>query len=355
MATALNNSPPTIPVASSPRLTGVSKIRALVVGFTLTAFGFILYFAAVVVRLICVLFPNHALLTAAHVLVWWSALPVVTGAAVALVDLYILMPKRRTRREVYWDPPANSDITVVLSAYNEEQSIGLAVRDFLSHPTVKRVIVINNNSKDRTSELAEQAGATVVLERRQGYGPTVYRALLEGSLCTDTELTLLCEGDCTFRAYDIDKFLAYMPHAEIVNGTRIVEQLREQRTQLTTFMYFGNFFAGKLLEAKHLGRGTFTDLGTTYKLCRNSALRRLLPLLESRINHEFNAHFMDVALEHGFAMLECPVSFHNRVGVSKGGNSSDWRAFVVGMRMIGGILIGWKMLAAKPPRTGATG
>ena len=30
----------------------------------------------------------------------------------------------------------------------------------------------------------------------------------------------------TYRAYDIDKFLAYAPHADIVNGTRIVEQLR---------------------------------------------------------------------------------------------------------------------------------
>jgi hypothetical protein len=36
--------------------------------------------------------------------------------------------------------------------------------------------------------------------------------------------------------------LQYRQHADIVNGTRIVEQLRDYRTQLTTFMYYGNFF-----------------------------------------------------------------------------------------------------------------
>jgi hypothetical protein len=159
--------------------------------------------------------------------------------------------------------------------------------------------------------------------------------------CTDTELTLLCEGDMTFRAYDIDKFLAYAPHAEIVNGTRISEQLRAHRTQLTTFMYYGNFFAGKLLELKHIGRGTFTDVGTTYKLCRNVTLERLLPLLNAGINLEFNAYFLDTALANGVSIVECPVTFHERVGVSKGGNASNRRALKVGLRMMSGIVFGW--------------
>ena len=145
----------------------------------------------------------------------------------------------------------------------------------------------------------------------------------------------------TFRAFDIDKFMSYIPHAEIVNGTRIVEQLRAQRTQLTSFMYYGNFFVGKLLEAKHLGKGTFTDVGTTYKLCRNSTLRVLLPLLNPAINLEFNAHFLDTALGGPIHIVECPITFHNRVGRSKGGNVSNRRAFAVGMRMIKGIVVGW--------------
>jgi hypothetical protein len=169
----------------------------------------------------------------------------------------------------------------------------------------------------------------------------VHRALREGVASADTELTLLCEGDRTFRAFDIDKFLAYIPHADIVNGTRIVEQLRSPATQLTTFMYYGNFFVGKLLEAKHLGMGTFTDVGTTYKLCRNAPLRELLPRLDAAINLEFNAYFLDTALALGVEIVECPITFYPRVGASKGGNTNDLRALKVGLRMIRGIVLGW--------------
>ena len=114
-----------------------------------------------------------------------------------------------------------------------------------------------------------------------------------------TELIVLCEGDMTFRAHDIDKLLAYASHADIVSGTRTVERLRQHNTQLTTFMYYGNLFVGKLLEAKHLGKSTITDVGTTYKLCRRSALLRLLPELDPTVNLGFNAHFLDLALRHG--------------------------------------------------------
>jgi glycosyltransferase involved in cell wall biosynthesis len=255
----------------------------------------------------------------------WSGCVVWAGAVLAALDLFILLPAKRHDRRVVWNPPANPRLTVVLTAYNDEESIGPAVRDFAAHPLVERVIVVDNSSSDATVREAERAGAVVVTEERRGYGWCVYRCLEEGCRQQDTELTLLCEGDMTFRAYDIDKFMSYIPHAEIINGTRIVEQLRERKTQLTTFMYYGNF----------------TDVGTTYKLCRNESLRRLLPLLNPAVNLEFNAHFLDVALHHGFHIVECPVTFHDRVGKSKGGNRSNWSAVKVGLGMIGGLIFGW--------------
>jgi hypothetical protein len=154
-------------------------------------------------------------------------------------------------------------------------------------------------------------------------------------------LIVLCEGDMTFRAKDLEKLLAYIDEADIVNGTRIVEQLREYSTQLSTFMYYGNFFVGKLLELKHLGRGTFTDVGTTYKLVRRGSLERLMPVLKPEINLEFNAHFLDTALAIGERVVECPITFHPRVGASKGGNTNNFRAFRVGLRMIAGLCFGW--------------
>ncbi len=286
---------------------------------------------------------NAEWLRSNEIVVWYSGVPIVLGCALAAIDFFILLPyKRRTGPLEIRPLNKNTPITVVLTAYNDEQSIGLAVRDFRSHAAVKRVIVVDNNSRDGTAEVARVAGAQVIVEPNAGYGHCVYRCLSEGAKFEDTPLVVLCEGDMTFRAMDIDKLLAYAPHADIVNGTRIVEQLRERRTQLTTFMYYGNFFVGKLLETKHIGKGTFTDVGTTYKLCWTSTLRRLLPALNPKINLTFNAYFLDTALANDLAIVECPITFFARVGASKGGNVSNGRALKVGMQMITGLLFGWK-------------
>jgi glycosyltransferase involved in cell wall biosynthesis len=277
--------------------------------------------------------------------VWYALLVgngslVLLGGVLGVLDVMVLLPRKRLH-DVMIRPPAVRFVTVVLTALNDEQSVGPAVDDFRAHPFVRRIIVVDNGSADNTAAVARDRGAIVIQEAQRGYGRCVYRALQEGLRYTDTELTLLCEADMTFRAFDIDKFLSYIPHADIVNGTRIVEQLRARRTQLTTFMYYGNFFVGKLLEAKHLGKGTFTDVGTTYKLCRNAALNTLMPRLNPAVNLEFNAHFLDMALDMPIQIVECPITFHARVGGSKGGNVNNRRAFAVGMRMIRGIVFGW--------------
>jgi len=275
-------------------------------------------------------------------LVWYSGVPLVAGSLLIAWDLFVHVRHLRTLKSVRHDPVTNRRLTVVLTAYNDERSIGGAVRDFRAHPLVERVIVISNNSKDRTMEVAEQAGAMVFNETRQGYGACVHRALREALQFQDTELTVLCEGDLTFRASDIEKFLAYIPHADIVNGSRIVEQLQDRNTQLSIYMHYGNLFAGKVLELKHLGMVSLTDVGTTYKVCRNSALRGLMPRLNPQINLEFNAYFLDSALKSGLGILECPISFHPRVGTSKGGNVNNRIATRLGLRMLFGIFVDWK-------------
>jgi hypothetical protein len=63
------------------------------------------------------------------------------------------------------------------------------------------------------------------------------------------------------------------------------------------------------------------------------------------INLEFNAHFLDTALGHLYSIVECPVTFHARIGESKGGNVNNLRALKVGLRMIWGLTFGWGMLA----------
>jgi hypothetical protein len=74
-------------------------------------------------------------------------------------NLVFLQPKRKLLKTVHYEPITNPELTVVLTAYNDELSIQDAVLDFKNHPNVKRVIVVSNNSKDRTIHFAEEAGA----------------------------------------------------------------------------------------------------------------------------------------------------------------------------------------------------
>ena len=327
----------------APARPAMVRFPAMMWGVLFIAAGLVNYVCGVLLaaarHLLAPWFPADQI---SRAMLWYGGMPVVGGILLIVFEIVALLPQKRRVAEVSYDVINNRRLTVVLTAYNDAESIAASVRDFASHPLVRRVLVIDNNSQDDTASRAAEAGAVVIVHAEPGYGQCVHRALREASAYSDTDLTLLCEGDCTFRAFDIDKFMAYVPHAEIVNGTRIVEQLRSPVTQLTTFMYYGNFAVGKLLELKHIGRGTLTDVGTTYKLVRNSALKALLPHLNREINLEFNAHFLDTALGLGIPLVECPVTFHLRVGESKGGNRSDWRAFTVGARMTAGILFGWK-------------
>ena len=66
-------------------------------------------------------------------------------------------------------------IKVIIPAFNEEKSIGHVIRDI---PTiVDEIIVVNNNSTDNTQEVAKEAGATVVFEKRKGYGCGIIRSV----------------------------------------------------------------------------------------------------------------------------------------------------------------------------------
>lgn len=338
-----------------------SNIPLFLFGILCILLGLTIYSFSIVFAIIRVAFHVGQLGTWNQIVVWCSYIPSSVGVLLAAADLALLLPrKRRLSRQHPLEPVNDRQVVVALTAYNDQASIAAAVEDFLNNPFVQRVIVVDNNSTDRTAELARKAGAYVVTETLPGYGRCVYRGLQEALAEPSVDLVVLCEGDMTFRANDLDKLLAFIDHADVVNGTRIVEQLREYSTQLSTFMYYGNFFVGKLLEAKHLGRGTFTDVGTTYKVLRRASLARLLPTLNPAINLEFNAHFLDTALSSGERVVECPITFHRRVGVSKGGNASNFRALKVGVRMISGLCFGWPSRLGQPavpapPAQGARG
>lgn len=318
------------------------KTLGVLTGVILILLGNFGFFIAAMLGVVhAIFYKNQFFFNFIHDLLWYSATPVVIGFALIALDIFFIVRNKRKNKCIKYLAINNPMITVVLTAYNDEESIGDAVRDFLSAPNVKRVLVISNNSVDNTMRNAEIAGALVFNETHQGYGACVYRALMEASRYDDCEAICLCEGDRTFRSYDIIKLIAYLPHADIVNGTRIVEQLQESSTQLSTFMHYGNFAVAKLLEFKYLGDVTLSDVGTTYKIIRRDILLKLLPKLSPNVNLEFNPYFLETAIYNSFSVIECPISFYPRVGKSKGGNQSNWIAMKLGLSMIFGILFGW--------------
>ena len=92
---------------------------------------------------------TQSLTPVAEWLVWYSGLPMVLGLTLALIDLVFLFEQKRPLRDYRDEPASNARVTVALTAYNDEESIGEAVRDFLTHQRVARVIVVSNNSADR--------------------------------------------------------------------------------------------------------------------------------------------------------------------------------------------------------------
>ncbi|MBL8755459.1 MAG: glycosyltransferase, partial [Planctomycetes bacterium] len=61
-------------------------------------------------------------------------------------------------------------VSLVIPAYNEEETIQKVVEEFRTEPHLDEIVVVDNNCKDRTAELAAAAGARVVQEGKPGYG-----------------------------------------------------------------------------------------------------------------------------------------------------------------------------------------
>ena len=118
-------------------------------------------------------------------------------------------------------------LTIVVPAYNEEETIAQVVGEFLGPECVDRVLVVDNNCADRTAELAREAGAEVIEESTPGYGSAI-RAGLDHAFATGADIVAITEADGSFRAQDVWKILHYLDDADMVLGTRTTRQMVDQ-------------------------------------------------------------------------------------------------------------------------------
>jgi glycosyltransferase involved in cell wall biosynthesis len=91
-----------------------------------------------------------------------------------------------------------SEIAVLIPCYNEEKTIEKVVKDFKSALPKSKIYVYDNNSSDKTAELAKHAGAIVKYEPRQGKGNVIRSMFRE----IEADCYLLVDGDDTYSADD---------------------------------------------------------------------------------------------------------------------------------------------------------
>ena len=131
-------------------------------GVLIMLFGLLLYLIGVLLVIPRYLLGLRGLLDpVAEFLVWYSGVPVMIGLALALTDILFLFRHKKPAGPVRFVPVQRRRVTVALTAYNDEASIGPVVTEFLEHPLVERVVVVSNNSSDRTAPRAHAAGVCV--------------------------------------------------------------------------------------------------------------------------------------------------------------------------------------------------
>ncbi len=227
----------------------------------------------------------------------------------------------------------NKKVCAGIIAYNEEKSIGKVADDFKSQmPLIDEIIIVDNNSKDMTNEIAKASGATVVKEEKQGYGNACQRAMKE---CLDAGagIIILTEGDASFSASDSTKLLAYTNDADLVLGTRTNPALIGQGAKMNKFLLWGNIFLAKLIKWKFFSKKfRVSDVGCTYRAIRADALRKIQPHF-SVGGSSFSPEMIVLAARNNLKIIEIPVNYKERIGESKI-TSSFSKSLKLGLRMI---------------------
>jgi glycosyltransferase involved in cell wall biosynthesis len=222
-------------------------------------------------------------------------------------------------------------VTVVFPAYNEEKYIRAAVDDFFVTNVVDEVVVVNNNSRDRTAEEAAKTSARVVNELQQGYGHALRRGLKEAS----GDIVILAEPDGTFIGRDVLKLLAYADDFDMVCGTRTTRELVWDQANMGWFLRLGNWTVAKIIQVLY-GGPSLSDCGCTLRLTHRTALAQIENDLTVGGSH-FLPEMVILALKKRLKVIEVPVNYRGRVGESKiTGNLKG--TLETGLRMIGIII-----------------
>lgn len=205
-----------------------------------------------------------------------------------------------------------SIIKVIIPAYNEEASIALVVNDIPE--IVDEIIVVSNNSTDQTEINAKNAGATVLVEKRMGYGYACLKGMDYISALNNTkqpDIVVFLDGDYSDYPEELTKIIQPIVEENIdfVIGAR-VKNLREKGS-MTGPQIFGNWLATSLMRL--FFKSTFTDLGPF----RAIKYDKLLSLNMEDKTYGWTVEMQLKVLKQKLSYREISVNYRNRIGVSK--------------------------------------
>ena len=183
-------------------------------------------------------------------------------------------------------------IAVLLPCYNEEAAIGATVAGFKRALPDATIYVYDNNSRDRTCNIAREAGAVVRTERQQGKGHVVRRMFAD----IDADVYVMADGDLTYDPSSapamVDMLLA--EQLDMVVGTR----RHEEKDAYRGGHILGNrIFTGLL--SKLFGR-SFTDIFSGYRVFSRRFVKSFPVLSEGfEIETEMSVHALELRMPVG--------------------------------------------------------
>jgi glycosyltransferase involved in cell wall biosynthesis len=184
---------------------------------------------------------------------------------------------------------ASPRIAVLVPCYNEEAAVAAVVKGFRQALPTAQIYVYDNNSKDRTADVAREAGAEVRSERRQGKGHVVRRMFAD----IDADVYVLVDGDATYDAPSaprmIEKLLA--EHLDMVVGLRVDQEQAAYRRGHRT----GNYMLTSFLSSV-FGQA-FKDILSGYRVFSRRFVKSFPVLSDGfEIETELTVHALELAM-----------------------------------------------------------
>ena len=201
-------------------------------------------------------------------------------------------------------------VDVIIPAFNEEKSITQVIGDIPG--IVRHVVVANNNSTDRTAEVAIEAGAQVVFEAQKGYGKACLTAMdWIKQQEVQPDILVFLDGDYSDYPQELELLIAPILRgkSELVIGSRSLGQ--REAGSMTLPQVFGNALATTLMRWMYGAK--FSDLGPF----RAVHWGQLLALGMVDQNFGWTIEMQIKAHQAGLRHQEVPVRYRKRIGVSK--------------------------------------